>query len=137
MDRLHAYCYFLEALLPEEAAPALAEGIQRVAYFLHAIAPSFVRSDVYAQLLRLRLYADRSGVLPLDRGTAALEAEALAKFQARGADPRIDGGFYFGMREDRFLPYVNPVSTAFGMQALAMWRNYHDGAGLPHLRLLI
>ncbi len=137
MDRLHAYCYFLEGLLPSVPQPALAEGIQRVAHLLHTLAPTFVRSDVYAQLLRVRLYADRAGVLPLDRGTAALEADALAKFQARHDDPRIDGGFYFGIQEGQFLPYVNPVSTAFGMQALQMWHNYCDAAGLPYVRLLI
>src|SRR5262249_48621029 len=56
MDRLHAYCYFLEALLPRadwpEAAAVLAAGIERVAEHLHRIAPLFARSDVYAQLLR-------------------------------------------------------------------------------------
>ena len=137
MDRLHAYCYFLEALLSVGHEPALAEGIQRVAYFLHTLAPSAVRSDVYAQLLRVRLYADRMGVLPLDRGTAAVEAGTLAKFQAHDADPRINGGFWFGARDGAMLPYVNPVSTVFGMQALRMWRGYENAAGLPYLHLLI
>lgn len=137
MDRLHAYCYFLEALISGEPEPALAEGIQRVAHFLHTIAPSFVRSDVYAQLLRVRLYADGAGILLLDRGTAAMEAEALAKFQARSPDRRIDGGFYFGSKDGRFLPFVNPVSTVFGMQALEMWRNYQEGAGVPSTHMLI
>lgn len=131
MDRLHAYCYFLEALLPALPQRAMAEGIQRVAYFLHTIAPEFARSDVYAQLLRMRLYADSAGVLPIDEATAATEAESLAKFQ------REDGGFYFGRNEKGFLPFTNPVSTAFGMQALAMWDDHRRGLPLPDRRLLI
>lgn len=137
MDRLHAYSYFLEGLLPVLPQGALCEGIQRVAHFLHTIAPTFARSDVYAQLLRMRLYADAAAVLPLDRGTAAMEAEALAKFQTESGDPREDGGFYFGCDANGMLPHVNPVSTAFGMQALAMWNDYQSGRPLPDRRLLI
>jgi len=80
-----------------------------------------VRSDVYAQLLRIRLFADWNGAAPLDRQAAEKEAETLAGFQAASADPRIDGGFYFGRRGAEWLPYINPVSTAFAMQALALW----------------
>jgi hypothetical protein len=137
MDRLLAYLYFLESLLPALPLPALGEGIQRVAHFLHTIAPAFARSDVYAQLLRVRLYANAEGALPLDRGTAAMEADALATFQAACDDPRVDGGFYFGRDAGGMLPYVNPVSTAFGMQALAMWNAYQSGGPLPGRRLLI
>jgi hypothetical protein len=137
MDRLHAYSYFLEGLLPALPQPALCEGIQRVAHFLHTIAPSFARSDVYAQLLRVRLYAHAAGVLPLDRGTAAIEADALSRFQAESDDPRVDGGFYFGRVAAGMLPHVNPVSTAFGMQALAMWNAYLSGGLLPDRRLLV
>ena len=63
MDRLHAFCYFLEGLLPRAREPrccaALRDGIVRVAALLRDIAPEFERSDVYAQLLRARIYADR------------------------------------------------------------------------------
>ena len=41
--------------------------------------------------------------------------------------PRIDGGFYFARRGASWQPHVNPVSTAFGLQALAMWRQYLGG----------
>src|ERR1700730_12801891 len=48
MDRLHAFCYFLEGLLPraEEArcAAALSDGICQVARLLREIAPEFERS---------------------------------------------------------------------------------------------
>lgn len=83
---------------------------------LAEIAPEFERADVTAQLLRFRLYADRAGVVPLDRAAAAAEADRLAEFQAE------DGGFRFGRRAGEWLPYRNPVSTAFALQALALWQ---------------
>src|SRR5262249_39465159 len=100
---------------------ALGDGIGRVAGLLREIGPEFERSDVYAQLLRVRLYADRLGAVPLDRAAAQHEASRLAGFQAE------DGGFWFGRRNGEWLPYSNPVSTAFALQALAMW----DGAAEP------
>jgi hypothetical protein len=131
MDRLHAYSYFLEAIMPRaerrEVANALAGGIARVERYLGEIGPRFARSDVYAQLLRVRLMADAAGAVPLDEARAAGEAKALAAFQGASGDRRIDGGFYFARRGDRLQPHVNPVSTAFGMQALAMWRQRLDG----------
>ena len=137
MDRLHAYAYFLEGLLPAAARPdcarALAEGIGRLSGFLLEIAPDFERSDVVAQLLRVRLYAEVLGAVPLDLASAAREAGRIAVFQASSADPRIDGGFYFGRKRGEFLPFVNPVSTAFCLQALAMWQQRQ--AGTPRVSL--
>ena len=139
MDRLHAFCYFLEGLLPCAAdarcAVVLAEGIDLVAQLLRDIAPEFVRSDVYAQLLRARLFADWLGAMPLDRAAAAEEAAALAGFQAADSDRRIDGGYWFGRKGGEWLPFVNPVSAAFASQALELW---NGGAGTqPHRHLLI
>jgi hypothetical protein len=123
MDRLHPYSYFLEGLTPvldrPECAAAYADGLVMVAGYLRRIAPSFARSDVYAQLLRARIYG--AGVVPLDRAGAAEEAEALAAFQAVSDDKRVDGGFYFGRRAGEMVPHVNPVSTAFAVQALEMF----------------
>ena len=123
MDRLHAFCYFLESLLPhledERCALALADGIARVSRYLREISPEFARSDVYAQLLRVRLWA--GGTLPLDTRAAQQEAETLARFQMRSGDPRVDGGFSFGTRGGELIPHINPVSTAFAIQALHMW----------------
>ena len=63
MDRLHAYCYFLEALLfTSDNRDALAWGIERVGQLLREIAPAFERSDVNAQLLRVRLVAHHLGL---------------------------------------------------------------------------
>jgi len=131
MDRLHAYCYFLEGILPRveraEVAAALKSGIERVEHFCREIGPGFVRSDVCAQLFRLRLLGASAGVAPLDRKVAAAEANNLASFQPEHADRRISGGFYFAKRGDQFQPHVTPVSTGFALQALAMWRLYQAG----------
>jgi hypothetical protein len=141
MDRLHAFSYFLEGLLPVSADPrcaaAIREGLQLTAHHLNDIAPEFARSDVYAQLLRMRLYADAAGVAPLDLEAAAAEAAQLAGFQIAGEDPRIDGGFYFGRRQGAWIPHVNPVSTGFGLQALALWHAANSGGPVPLRHLLI
>ena len=140
MDRLHPYLYFLEGLLPRTAdpriPPALAAGIRAVEGYVSTIGPEFLRSDVCAQLLRIRLFADFAGAVPLDSASACREAATLARFQAESADPRIDGGFYFGRKAGAWMPYLNPVSTAFAMQALALWDCRADGAQ-PHRHLLI
>jgi hypothetical protein len=141
MDRLHAYLYFLEGLLPAarepECAADLRAGIFRVADYLRQIAPEFERSDVYAQLLRLRVYADWAGASPLDLPAAQWEAEQLAAFQAQSGDRQVAGGFCFGRRKGAFLPHINPVSTAFAVQALALWDGCRRGGAQPHRHLLI
>jgi hypothetical protein len=135
MDRLHAYSYFLEGLLPvldrPECATAFRNGVDRAAGYLREIAPLFARSDVYAQVLRVRLLGEASGALPLDRSAAAHEARQVATFQialdgSRG-DPRLAGGFLFGRKEGQDMPFVNPVSTAFCVQALALWNDRTSG----------
>lgn len=141
MDRLHAYCYFLEGLLPCADRPACAEalrdGIARTAALLARTAPLFERSDVYAQLLRVRLFAGALGVMPLDCEAAGREATAIGEFQACDSSPQIDGGFYFGRKGTQLLPYVNPVSTAFCAQALDLWRRRCAGTFQPDWRMLI
>ena len=114
-------------------AAAIREGIGRAAHHLREIAPEFERSDVYAQLLRMRLYADRAGALPLDRAAAQFEAERLARFQASA----IGGGFYFGRKAGAWLPYVNPVSSAFALQALELWDECRNGEARVCRHLLI
>ena len=130
MDRLHAYCYFLEALLPRVERPdvqaALEEGIDRVSFFLRDISPEFARSDVYAQLLRVRLFAASAGI-PLDETAAAEEAACLESFQFESADRRLDGAFCFGRKQGEWMPFANPVSTGFACQALALYQQYLDG----------
>ena len=134
MDRLHPFLYFLEGLLPRAADPrcaaAICEGIRRTARYLNDIAPEFERSDVYAQLLRIRLYADALGAAPLDAESASREAARLVEFQAVSSDPRVNGGFYFGRKNGEWLPYVNPACTAFAIQALAMWETRQTGASV-------
>jgi len=128
MDRLHAYCYFLEALLSvadrPECAKALEEGIELVAGYLRDISPRFERSDVCAQLLRVRLIAHRNWGLPLDHEAADDEARRAMAYQVTSPDPRIEGGFWFGTKSGEMLPFVNPVSTVFCVQALALWQDH-------------
>jgi hypothetical protein len=142
VDRLHAFLYFVEGLLPkaceaaglpasvERCRVALCDGLRRVSSHLAQTASEFERSDVYAQLLRMRVFADWMGIVPLDEAAAQSEAEILAGFQVFSDDRRIDGGFYFGRKGGAWLPYVNPVSTAFAAQALALWQR-HRGGGAP------
>ncbi|MGH9658923.1 MAG: hypothetical protein ACRD96_10300, partial [Bryobacteraceae bacterium] len=122
MDRLHAYCYFLEGLLPrldrDECAAAAREGIERVAGHLRQIGTRFARSDVYAQLARMRLLTGQD---------ADEDARRLAAFQARSDDPRVDGGFHFARRGDGLVPHINPVSTVFAVQALEMQSDAQAG----------
>ncbi len=131
MDRLHAYCYFLEALLGStdhpEAAAALAWGIARAGSLLRQIAPVFERSDVNAQLLRVRLIAHHLGIVPLDERAAAEEAASAASFQDSSFSTRLNGGFWFGRKGGTTLPFSNPVSTAFCAQALVLWDDHRNG----------
>jgi hypothetical protein len=134
MDRLHAYSYFLEAILQEpdraEVREALRVGIERVSAFLRSIRGEFERSDVNAQLLRVRLLADAAGLVELDLAEATEEAEQISTFQAApDAGLRFAGGFCFGQRGSELILHSNPVSTAFCLQALDMWSDYL--AGLP------
>jgi hypothetical protein len=140
MDRLHAYCYFLEGTLPlagrSDCAAALAEGIERVSKYLRSIRPVFERSDVYAQLLRARLFANQLAGIPLNRGAAEEEAARIPEFQLRGDDRTVDGGYCFGRQADDLMPYANPVSTAFCMQALEMWNDFEAGVKLDAKTLI-
>jgi len=137
MDRLHAYSYFLEALLAvntrEELAAAQREGLKRAAGLLREIAPEFARSDVYAQILRVRLLSPGR----VDEQAASEEAAAIANFQIESSDQRLNGGFYFGRRNGGMTPFANPVSTAFCSQALAMWDRYRAGTPVGTWRELI
>jgi hypothetical protein len=104
---------------------------------LREIAPQFVRSDVYAQLLRARLYAASLGAMPLDSAAAKEEAEGAAAFQLRSEDARMAGGFGFGRKTGELLPFVNPVSTAFAAQALALWDDHCNGVLAARREVLI
>ncbi|MGD1097949.1 MAG: hypothetical protein ABSB35_38925 [Bryobacteraceae bacterium] len=141
MDRLHAYCYFLEALLAvgdrSVVRDALDRGVARVSTLLREIAPDFERSDVCAQLLRVRLIAHHMGALDLDERRACEEADRAASYQAESSDRRLDGGFWFGQRRGQTLPFMNPVSTAFCMQALALWHRHRSGTWRFELQDLI
>lgn len=132
MDRLHAYGYFLEGLLPEIQNPACREamqlGIPLLSEYARAIAPQFLRSDVIAQLLRVRIYADCAGAVRLDPDVCRKEAALIREFQSFDPNPRLKGGFWFGRKDGaNILPFMNPVSTVFCYQALEMWDRYENG----------
>jgi hypothetical protein len=132
MDRLHAYAYFLEARV--SYGHDVSEGIERIAGYLYSIAPEFVRSDVYAQLLRLRLLSGG------DLESAPGEVRELERFQLldeESCDTRLVGGFHFGAKGGKLLPYINPVSTIFAMQALEMWREHQAGTLQRNCRMII
>lgn len=141
MDRLHAFLYFLEGLLPRAREPqceaALCSGIRYAAGNLHQVNSVFKRSDVYAQLLRIRLHAFWAGVEDLDLPAAQSEATMLEQFQMTSDDPRIDGAFNFAFQGAVLSPYINPVSTAFSLQAVDLWRIYQEGGKRPDLDLLV
>lgn len=141
MDLLHAYSYFLEGLLPfldqPECRQALRAGLRRALRLLEVVTALFERCDARAQLLRVRLLADALGVEALDPSAAQREAARLIEFQALEADPRVHGGFRFGRRGSQWLPYINPYSTAFAIQALQMWRAHTAGRFEPAWQDLI
>ncbi len=141
MDRLHPLGYFLEGLVPvldrPDCAQAMREAITIYARTLREIAPRFARADAYAQLLRARLFAEAAGVLPLDRAQAREEHDAIMALQDLSADPRLRGGYAFGTRNGQALPFANPVSTAFCLQASAYWYERKAGAFRADWRELI
>ncbi len=141
MDRLHAYCYFLEAIQPRAERPevraALEDGIHRAAFHHRRVRSVFERSDVNAQILRVRLWAHAAGAVPLDEPAAAEEAAWAAAYQMNSSEPRLDGGFNFGRRGGGPSNFSNPVSTAFCLQALAMWQDHLEGRPTAGWRTLI
>ena len=73
--------------------------------------------------LRHAAQANARGAVPLDRTRAEEEAAIVADYQFRDGEARVRGGFCFGTRDGRRMPFVNPVSTAFCAQAIAMWQS--------------
>lgn len=131
-DRLHAYCYFLEGLVPFvehrfDCALVLQSGITRVELLLDQTRPALERCDVIAQLLRLRLLGDYMGMVELDLSAAGREAEGLLGFQLHTDDRRTNGAFAFGRRGGQLTRHANPVSTIFALQALRMWNDHQNG----------
>ncbi len=123
---LREYAYFLEGLLPfllekAEAGAALQAGLLDLEKGLEAFDAATRPPELIAQLLRLRLFAETSGVSELDRGRAEGEASALAEYQMQSPDPRLDGAF--APRQDAMEvgPLLSPHPTIAAMQALEFW----------------
>ncbi len=133
MSRLHGYCYFLEGLLPEagrdpDCSRALQYGLLEIENISQEIGHDYHRCDVIAQLLRLRLYADRLGIMELDFQQAENEAAAIEELQVQSADPKIDGGFAFALKASTPVQHYNPATTVLAIQALQMWEQAAAGS---------
>ena len=129
MDRLHAYCYFLEALLfTSDAARRWLRGSIAWDNSCARSRPSFERSDVNAQLLRVRLVAHHPGIVRWMRPRRGKKPRA-PRLSRRWKPPTcgLRGGFWFGRKGEQMLPFSNPVSTAFCLQALALWDDHQAG----------
>ena len=131
MDRLHAWAYFLEGLQPvasrTNVAVVLRDALAEGEILREKLAPRFLRSDVCAQLLRVKLL---SGGVP-----APGEVERIESFQYANGDASLKGGFAFGRRDGVTTAHVNPVSTVFCLQALSYVRRA-AGDGLDHANWL-
>ena len=142
MSRLHAYCCFLEGLLPTaaleaESARVLQFGILQVDNLIDDISEEFLRCDVLAQLLRLRLFADNGGVMELDQHRADEEAALITEFQMQTLDPKAEGGFALARRAGAMVPHFSPAATGFAIQALAIWDQLEDGKFADDWRKLV
>ncbi|MEJ7605146.1 MAG: hypothetical protein WKF37_02520 [Bryobacteraceae bacterium] len=115
---------------------ALKAGLALVTDYLCDISPAFERSDVHAQLLRARVQANHHAGMDIDHDAGVQTISRITSFQHADEDVRIHGGFWFGSREGKLLPYVNPVSTAFCLQALDTWQE-HLAGHQPDCRSLI
>lgn len=125
-DRLHPACYYLEGLLGTDGWRQMENDIRTVSDAMALSCNSLERSDVLAQLLRLRLCCFDYG-LPLDEQQARRELSRLLCYQVASDDVRTDGGFYFARSGGAMLPHVNPCSTAFALQAMQMWQEHCAG----------
>lgn len=143
MDRLHAFSYFLEGMLPRANRPevqtALRQGIGLAESWLRRLAPRFERSDVNGQLLRARLYAEALGAVPLDLPRAEEENARCLAHQVPASEPAAmrRNGFVFGSQDGKWMPFMNPVSTAFCMQAVHQFALRQQGQFLPVVEELI
>ena len=58
---------------------------------------------------------------------ATEEASAIQDFQIDQPDVSDHGGFWFGRKQGQLLPFINPVSTAFCLQAYQWWLDFQAG----------
>ncbi len=126
MDRLHAYAYFLEGLLPvldrPECAAAFRDGVDRARVFCAKSRP-FSRAPMCT-----RNCCERACWAKLTACCRSMKPRPRTRrnrprvFRFRGRSRRADS--YSGASKAQALPFVNPVSTAFCVQALALWDDH-------------
>jgi hypothetical protein len=137
---MNAYGLFLEGLLPTAAldmrtGQALQTGMIRLENAVVQANGSSTPEGL-ARLLRLRLYADATGMMELDYARAKAEAEELSSRQMTSYNPRLDGAFTVKPHEDRPRE-LRPETTAVAIQALQMWEEVDDGGFRETWRVLI
>jgi len=76
--------------------------------------------------LRVRLIAHHLGAVALDEGAARDEVARARSYQSDSSDTRLRGGFWFGKKRGEMLPFMNPVSAAFCLQAIALWEQHQS-----------
>ncbi len=136
MDRLHAFLYFLEGLLPSAQEPRVAAAI-RDGIPPRRASPARDCAGVRA-LRRLRPVAAHAPLCRPGRRPAAGRRRRAIRGGKTGANSRPSGGgFYFGRKAGAWLPYVNPVSSAFALQALELWDECRTGKARVWRHLLI
>jgi len=132
-ERMHGYCCFLDGLLPTASRDlmvmqTLQGGFLDVEERTAALASTYERCEVTAQMLRLRLFCDLMGIVELDQTAAEQEAESLLSFQIYSDDPAANGGFSPAKIDGVRVPIVATRATAYASQALEMWSDQADCA---------
>ena len=120
------YALYLEGLLPFAGADfvagqALQAGIARLESAYDQTPEGSRSPAVLARLLRLRLHADRFGIVEVDRKRACEDAYWLAEAQVLSADPDLHGAFGL-LPPDELDAIVDPETAVVSIQALAMWQ---------------
>ena len=141
MDRLHAYSYFLEGLLPvldrPECATAFRNGVDRAGRYLREIAPVIRAFGCLRAGASGPAAGDALGALPLDLSAARMRPSRRPVSKSTIKRSTHQRRIPVRPQKGRKLPFANPVSTAFCVQALALWEDRNAGQPLAPRQALI